>query len=309
MPSNHWYLFNAIVLVCLGCGSPQPGASPDGDTPLKVVATTGLIGDAAQRIAGDHAQVEALMGPGVDPHLFKASESDVRRLGEADLILYNGLHLEGKMTDILGKMSSGRKVLAVGEAVPDERLRRPAEFEGQPDPHLWFDVDLWSLTLEPIADVLSELDAAHADVFRANAAALKLELADLDSWVQQSVATVPEQQRVLVTAHDAFGYFGGRYGFRVVGIQGFSTATEAGLTDVERVVDVVAEAELKAIFVEASVPQRTVDAVRTGCEARGQAVTIGGELFSDSLGATGTEEGTYMGMVRHNVETIVEALR
>jgi len=290
----------------VGCGGERPAAEPG---TVHVVTTTGIIADVARRIAGPHAQVEALMGPGVDPHLYKASESDVRRLSEADLVLYNGLHLEGKMGDILEKMSVRRPVIAVSEDIPEDLLRQPPEFKGQPDPHVWFDVSMWVETLGPIQRELSKLDPAHASEFQANAAALEKELNELDARVEEQIATSPESQRILVTAHDAFGYFGRRYGMQVVGIQGISTLSEAGLADVDRVVDLVVERKVKAVFIESSVPRRSIEAVQAAVRSRGHEAAIGGQLYSDSLGAAGSPEGTYPGMVRANVSTIVKALK
>jgi len=274
-----------------------------------VVTTTGIIGDVAQRIGGEDARIESLMGPGVDPHLYKASESDVRRISEADLVLYNGLHLEGKMGDILTKMARSRPVVAVTEEIPEALLREPPEFLGQYDPHVWFDVAMWTQTLGPIVRELSALDPEHAEEFRANAAALEKELTELDAWVKAQIQTIPEAQRILVTAHDAFGYFGRRYGMQVLGIQGISTLSEAGLRDVDRVVDLVVGRKVPAIFVESSVPRRSIEAVQAAVRSRGHAVAIGGQLYSDSLGAAGSPAGTYPGMVRANVTTIVNALR
>jgi len=268
-----------------------------------------MIADTAQAIAGLHADVTALMGPGVDPHLYKASESDVRRLSEADLVLYNGLHLEGKMGEILEKMARTKPVVAVAEVVPEDQRRKPDGYEGQYDPHVWFDVKLWALTVDPIVEALCQVDPAHADDYRTGGEAQKTRFGQIDAWVESRIAEIPVEQRVLVTAHDAFGYFGQRYGLEVAGIQGLSTAAEAGLSDVDRIVDLVAERRLQAIFVESSVPQRTIDAVRAGCDAKGHTVQLGGELFSDAMGAPGTPEGTYEGMVHHNVDTIVEALQ
>lgn len=290
-----------------GCADPGSGAANEG--PPTVLTTTNIIGDTARRIVGEHARVESLMGPGVDPHLYKASESDVRKMAEADLILYNGLHLEGKMGDVLVKMARNRPVVAVADDVPRDVLREPPEFAGQYDPHIWFDVELWLTTLDPIVRELAELDPEHAEIYRANAAAFRKELRELDTWIEQRIAELPPKRRILVTAHDAFGYFGRRYGVRVEGLQGISTLSEAGLRDVERIVDLVVEKEIPAIFVESSVPRRSIEAVRAAVRARGHEVEVGGELFSDSLGAAGSPEGTYVGMVRHNVNTIVNALR
>ncbi len=299
-------LLVAGLAVLCGCA---PTADKNGSGEIRIVTTTGMIADAAQRIVGQHGHVEALMGPGVDPHLYKASESDVRKLAEADLILYNGLHLEGKMGDILVKLARTRAVVPVSEAIPDTDLREPPELQGMYDPHIWFDLELWSRTLDPIADALAGLRPDHTDLFRRNADAFREEVKELDRWIEDQVEQIPAQQRILITAHDAFGYFGRRYGMRVVGLQGLSTLAEAGLKDVERVVDVVVDNGIKSIFVESSVPRRSIEAVQAACRSRGHDVAIGGQLFSDAMGAAGTPEGTYPGMVRANVETIVNGLK
>jgi manganese/zinc/iron transport system substrate-binding protein len=297
---------SAIVLLGAGCQNKEPAAS--GGKP-KVVATTGMIADLARSVAGELAEVEGLMGAGVDPHLYKASESDVRRLAEADLVLYNGLFLEGKMGDILGKLGRSRPVLAIAEGLPAARLRTPPEFQGHPDPHVWFDVELWSQTLPAITTELQKLLPAQREQLSANSERVRAELLELDAWAKARIQEIPADQRVLVTAHDAFGYFGQRYGLEVHGIQGISTVSEAGLRDVEKVVELVAARRIKAIFVESSVPQRTIEAVQAAVREKGHEVRIGGSLYSDAMGAPGTPEGTYLGMVRHNVDTIVEALR
>jgi manganese/zinc/iron transport system substrate-binding protein len=294
-----------LALLLGACGEGRTQTANE----LNVVATTSIIADTAARIAGPHAKVEALMGPGVDPHLYKASESDVRRLSEADLILYNGLHLEGKMGDILTKLARSRPVAAVSEDIPQNLLREPPEFAGQYDPHVWFDVSMWKRTLGPIARELGRLDPEHAGEFAANAAAFGKELDALDAWVRQQIQALPSEQRVLVTAHDAFGYFGRRYGMEVVGIQGISTLSEAGLHDVDRVVQLVVDRKVKAVFIESSVPRRSIEAVQAAVQSRGHEVAIGGQLYSDSLGPAGTPAGTYAGMVRANVDTIVNALQ
>jgi manganese/zinc/iron transport system substrate-binding protein len=249
------------------------------------------------------------MGPGVDPHLYKPTERDVRRLSGADLILYNGLHLEGKMGEILEKLGRSRAVVPVAEAVPTDQLRSPPEFVGAYDPHVWFDVRLWMHTIDPALEALVRLRPEAQPLLRERAEDFRRRLGELDSWVEEQIASLPEGQRVLVTAHDAFGYFGQRYGMEVVGLQGISTVTEATIRDIERVVDLLVSRGIKAIFVEASVPRRNVEAVREACRDRGHQIEIGGELFSDSMGPSGTPEGTYIGMVRANVRTIVGALK
>ena len=298
-----------FALLLGGCGGESTQASDKREGPIRVVATTGIIADTAKRVAGQHAEITALMGPGVDPHLYKASEGDVRRLSEADLILYNGLHLEGKMGDILTRLARTRPVVAVTEEIPQDLLREPPEFAGQYDPHVWFDVSMWRRTLDPMVRELSALDPAHAEEFKANAAAYGKELDALDVWVKQRIETLPPSQRVLVTAHDAFGYFGRRYHIDVIGLQGISTLSEAGLNDVDRVANLVVDRGVKAIFVESSVPRRAIESVQAAARSRGRQVAIGGQLYSDSLGGAGTPAGTYAGMVRANVETIVHALR
>jgi manganese/zinc/iron transport system substrate-binding protein len=296
-----------LALLAGGCGEETTQAAGKG--PIHVVATTSIIGETAARIAGAHARIESLMGPGIDPHLYKASESDVRRLSEADLILYNGLHLEGKMGDIMTRLARSRPVVAVTEEIPQDLLREPPEFAGQYDPHVWFDVSMWKRTLGPIARELSALDPEHAAEFEANAAAYGKELDDLDAWIKQRIETIPPAGRVLVTAHDAFGYFGRRYGMEVVAIQGISTLSEAGLHDVDRVAQLVVDRKVKAIFIESSVPRRSIEAVQAAVRSRGHDPAIGGQLFSDSLGAASGPAGTYPGMVRANVDTIVNALK
>lgn len=302
MSKNLGLLF---CLVLAGCAATET-ADPDG--PLQIVATTGMIGDAAAQVAGDRAEVLSLMGPGVDPHLYKASQGDVGRLSSADLIFYNGLHLEGKMGDVLEKVGRDRPVVAVAEVLPADRHLMVPGPDPVADPHIWFDVALWSSVLEPIAETLAENDPDNAASYRANATAFRERLLELDAWVRERIATIPEDKRVLVTAHDAFGYFGRAYGVEVVGLQGLSTVSEAGLRDIERVVDLIVERRLPAIFIESSVPRRAIEAVQAACRDRGHEVAIGGELFSDAMGAPDTPEGSYLGMVRHNVETFVGAM-
>jgi len=297
----------ALSASCTGTGAEGEAEGRQGK--LRVLTTTGIVGDLARQVAGEHASVESLMSTGVDPHLYKASESDVRRLAGADLILYNGLHLEGKMSDVLVKMARSRPVAAVSDSLPREELREPPEFLGQYDPHVWFDIRMWSDCLDPVVRELSALDPEHAADFQANAEAYRQQLLDLDRWVEERVQEIPEDQRVLVTAHDAFGYFGRRYGVEVVGLQGISTLSEAGLRDVERVVSLVVDRGVPAIFVESSVPRRSIEAVQAAVRDRGHDVEVGGTLYSDSMGPEGSPEGTYVGMVRTNVETLVGALR
>lgn len=279
------------------------------DGPIRIAATTGMVGDLVANIGGEHVEVTSLMGPGVDPHLYKPTAGDVETLENADIIFYNGLELEGRMTDVFVKIArTGKPTVAVAEDIPEDLLRQPVEFEGKYDPHIWFDVTLWQLTAETVTRFLSEYEPDLAQEFAANRDAYVLQLDELDEYVRGQVALIPEQSRVLITAHDAFGYFGHQYGLEVRGLQGTSTAAEASASEVQGLAEFIVERQIKAIFVESSVPQATIEAVREACQSRGWDVEIGGQLFSDAMGDAGTPEGTYLGMVRHNVDTIAGAL-
>lgn len=288
-------------------------AAPQGDTPgrpVRALTTVGMIGDIVQQVGGERVQVSALMGPGVDPHLYKPSAGDVRRLAGAEIIFYGGLHLEGRMAELFEKLDRpDRPTVAVTRDIPPALLRQPAEFEGRYDPHVWFDVTLWQQAVRTVQASLSARDPASAEHYRRNAERYLGQLDQLHAYATAQIASIPPERRVLVTAHDAFGYFGQRYGLEVRGLQGTSTAAEAGAADVQALAALLAERRIKAIFVESSVPQATIEAVQAATQARGWQVAIGGELFSDAMGDAGTPEGTYIGMVRHNVDTIVGALR
>jgi manganese/zinc/iron transport system substrate-binding protein len=250
------------------------------------------------------------MGPGVDPHLYRPAASDVRKLVDAELIFYGGLHLEGRMAELFEKMAAnGKPTVAVTRDIDPAKLRQPPEFRGKYDPHVWFDVSLWQDAVRTVAAELGRLDPAGKASYDANAAAYLAQLDELDQYVKDQAASVPESSRVLVTAHDAFGYFGQRYGFTVRGLQGTSTAAEAGAADVQELAQFIADRQIKAIFVESSVPHRTIEAVQAAVRSRGWEVAVGGQLYSDAMGDTGTPDGTYIGMVRHNIDTIAGALR
>lgn len=303
-----WMRGALAVLACVLAGACAPPEPPDEEGRLNVVATIGMIRDVAQNVGGEHVRVTGLMGPGVDPHLYKASEGDVRRLFRADVIFYGGLHLEARMGEVLQEMGSRTRVAAVSEVIPADQRLSPPEFEGAYDPHVWFDVRLWAMTVDVIERTLSQADPAHARDYAANAARYRQQLADLDRYVREQAARVPAERRVLITAHDAFNYFGRAYGFQVRGLQGISTAAEAGTADVQALAGFIAERRIPALFVESSIPRRTIEAVQEAVAARGYDVRIGGSLFSDAMGNPGTTEGTYIGMVRHNIDTIVGAL-
>lgn len=270
------------------------------------MTTTGMIADAVQQVAGEYATVVALMGPGVDPHLYKATGSDLNKLNQADLIFYNGLHLEGKMTEVLAKLGQKKPAIGVGDKLPKESLINHGAAH---DPHIWFDVKLWSGTLPIIVEALSTFDTTHAQGYATNAANYQKKLDELHTWVQQELNTIPPDQRVLVTAHDAFEYFGKAYGIEVEGLQGISTVSEYGLKDVTNMVDLLVGRKIKAVFVESSVSDKALKAVVEGAADKGHTIAIGGTLYSDAMGAADKPQGTYVGMVRHNVKTIVEALR
>lgn len=292
----------------MGCDSKRkpPDASVGGK--LRVVTTIGMITDIVKSVGGERVEVTGLMGPGVDPHLYKASAGDVQRLTSAQLIFYNGLHLESKMGDILAKMSGNTKTVAVTDAVDRSLLLTPPEFEGQYDPHLWFDVALWMKAVGKVRDTLSEFDSDNTLMYWTNAERYLAKLTELHAYVKAQAERVPPEQRILVTAHDAFNYFGKAYGFEVRGLQGISTATEAGIADVQELATFIAKKRTPAIFVESSVSPRSLKAVQAAVNSKGFNVEIGGQLYSDAMGNDGTPEGTYIGMVRHNIDTIVTAL-
>lgn len=301
-----------IALVAAFAAACSDGSSASGDVggrTIKVTTTTNFITDLATVIGGDRVEVTGLMGPGVDPHLYKASAGDVSTLRDADIIFYGGLELEGRMTDLLVEMASSRSTVAVTRGIPEEDLRQPTEFEGKYDPHVWFSVPLWKTAASTVADAYAELDPDNAEGYRERADAYVAELDALDAEVRSKVGEIPERSRVLITSHDAFGYFGDEYGFDVLGIQGTSTATEATTADIERVAGVIADREVSAVFIESSVPRQTIDAVLAAAERKGQNAKVGGELFTDAAGDEGTPEGTYIGMVRHNIDLIHAGLR
>lgn len=302
-------------------------ATFDGEYPFLVVCTTGMVADVVVNVGGDHVQVlEAggvkldkggdhvrvvqMMGEGVDPHLYKASPGDLSLIDRADVIFYSGLHLEGKLADVFVRMARRKPTVAVTEKLDmtaDERLLEVED--GFYDPHVWFDVSLWSETVDVVAEELARFDPDHAGDYRANAKTYRAELAELHQHCRERIAVIPEGRRVLVTAHDAFHYFGRAYGLQVKAIQGISTDSEASAKHIEDLVEFIVSRRIKAVFVESSVSDRNIRLLIDGCRARGHTVTVGGELFSDAMGKPGTEEGTYVGMVRHNVETIVRALQ
>lgn len=303
-------LFLGLAIALAACGAPkETGGNAAAGGKIQVVSTTGMIHDLVKQVGGEHVEAQALMQPGVDPHLYKASQGDLRKLEQAELIFYNGLHLEGKMIDIFEQMAKSKPTVPVTKNIAESELLASDDQGMEHDPHVWFNVRHWISATETIRDELVKLDAAHADSYKNNAEAYIIQLEELDQYVKTQIANIPEQQRVLVTAHDAFGYFGKAYGIQVRGLQGMNTASEYGSKDVSELRDYLVANKIKAIFVESSVPKKSIEAVIEGAKRQGHDIRIGGELFSDAMGEEGTPEGTYLGMVRHNVDTIVKALK
>ncbi|MFH1701193.1 MAG: zinc ABC transporter substrate-binding protein [Candidatus Zixiibacteriota bacterium] len=308
LPCTVFYL--CMFLIMIGCGkkSEQVNRDLSQAESINIVSTTSMIGDLAANIGGQRVAVKTLMGPGIDPHLYKASQRDVIILADADIIFFNGLHLEGAMSEVLEQMETFGITMAVAGNIPEEKLISPKEFSRAHDPHIWFDVQLWSYAVEAVYQTLAKLDSAHIDIYKKNFERYQAELEQLHEYVLHESAKIPENIRVLITAHDAFNYFGRAYGFEVRGLQGISTASEAGTADVQNLASFIVERKIPAIFIESSVPQRNIEAVQAAVAARDFEVVIGGELFSDSMGDKNTPEGNYIGMVKHNVNMIVAAL-
>ncbi|PJF48468.1 MAG: manganese transporter [Candidatus Thermofonsia Clade 3 bacterium] len=308
---RHTWIALTLGVGLTACAPSSVASSPNlASRPVRVATTTGMVADVVKNIGAGRVEVVSLMGPGVDPHLYKPSSGDVLKLDRADVIFYNGLHLEGRMAELFEKMTrAGKPAFAVTGGIDPTQLRALAGSPGHYDPHVWFDVRLWQDAARFVAQVLSDLDPASRELYEHNAELYLEQLDELQAYAEQRIALIPPGSRVLITSHDAFGYFGRRYGFEVRGLQGVSTAAEAGARDVQELAALIADRKIKAIFVESSVPPDAIEAVQAAVRARGWDVVIGGELFSDALGADGTLEGTYIGMFKHNVDTIVGALR
>jgi manganese/zinc/iron transport system substrate-binding protein len=299
-----YVMLSALVAVFSGQAFPKVNA----------VATTTMVADMVRNVGGDKVEVAGLMGPGVDPHLYKATSRDLKSLKRADVIFYSGLHLEGRLGDVFTRMGRrGIKVYAVSESVDRALLLEPAEFAGHYDPHIWFNPALWATCIKTVVEALGDVDPENAEVYQRNGAELMVTYEALHVWALQKITEVPKECRILITSHDAFNYFGQAYGFQVVGVQGISTVSEAGLADIARTVDFIREKKVPAIFVESSVSPAAIERISKDSGAH-----IGGELFSDAMGTPGVihsyageeyDEGTYIGMVKNNVRLIVEALK
>ena len=308
---------SGFILLVVGCepASSETGANGvtssrtfQGEYPLQVVATVGMVADIARNVGGENVDVVQIMGAGVDPHLYKATRDDVQTIMDGDIVFYCGLMLEGKMSDTLIKVAGRKPVFAVTEMIEESELLEPEDFQGHYDPHLWMDVSAWSNCVDVVAEKLAEFDPDHASEYAANAKKYRDQLAALHDYGVNAIGSIPEEGRVLITSHDAFNYFGRAYGLDVQGVQGISTESEAGLQRVNELVDMIVAKNVGAVFVESSVPRKNIDALVEGASARNHSVRVGGELFSDAMGEAGTYEGTYLGMLDHNMTLVTRAL-
>lgn len=307
-------LLIASILVVVGC---NPNKSSDtnskgdqfsGDYPIQAVVTVGMVADIVRNVGGEHVNVQQIMGSGVDPHLYKPTRDDVAKIMKGDIVFYCGLMLEGKMADTLVKVGRQSPVFAVTESIDPKFLLEPDDFAGHYDPHLWMDVEAWTRCVDVVSGALAKFDPKHAKAYTTNADNYKQELVKLHEYGKQSIASIPESGRVLITSHDAFNYFGRAYGLEVSGVQGISTESEAGLRRVNDLVDEIVGKKVQAVFVESSVPRKNIESIIEGAKAKGHNVKIGGELFSDAMGDPGTYEGTYIGMLDHNITLVTRAL-
>ncbi|TDL34786.1 manganese transporter [Jeotgalibacillus sp. S-D1] len=297
------FVFGGIISGCADANE------TDSKKPLQVVATTSQIGDSVQQIGGENIEVTSLMGPGVDPHTYQATQNDIQTLQNADIVFYNGLHLEGKMDEIFEQISATKPVLALGEAIPEEKLLKDPDNPGVVDPHIWFDINLWKESLDKAANELVKLMPEDEEEILSQKETYFTELDTLLEESNDQMESIDQQQRVLVTAHDAFGYFGRLFDTEVIGLQGLSTEDELGIRDIQDTIDLLVERNIPSVFIESSISDRSIQAVIQGSEESGQKVELGGELYSDAMGKEGTVEGTYIGMYKHNVKTIVDALK
>jgi manganese/zinc/iron transport system substrate-binding protein len=292
-----------IGLFLISCSPPEAS-----DKPL-VVCTTGMLADGVQQLLGPTYEVVALMGPGIDPHLYKATQGDLGRLRRAQAVVYNGLYLEGKMEDILEKLALTKPVYAIGSGIPADRLLVDPDNPSIPDPHIWFDLEIWKQGMDGVATFLGQTFPHHQNEIQKNAQQLHGQLSELHREVYEALHTIPKERRILVTAHDAFQYFGRAYGLEVESLQGISTASEYGLQDITRIVQLIVQQQIPAVFIESSVSPRAIRAVVEGSTQLGHPVQVGGELYSDALGPVGSGAETFEGTVRHNIKTILEGLK
>ena len=303
-----YFLILFVLFTTIGCSTKSANST---GKPL-IVATTGMIGDLAKNLVGKEMEVISLMGPGVDPHLYKATQGDLQLLNDADIILYNGLKLEGKMGEILEKVGRNKPVVAIAKRIDKNLLHGDPKYpddESANDPHIWFDVSMWAKTIPVVYETVVAFDQKNEEAYNTNTIEYISQLETLHRWVKSEMAIIPTEQRILITSHDAFGYFGSAYDLEVDALQGISTVSDFGLKDISNLVNRIVDEKIPSIFVESSVSSKSLEAVVEGCKDLGHEVNIGGTLFSDAMGEDGTPEGTYVGMVQHNVRTIVNALK
>lgn len=300
----------SILLLFTAC-SPSEGDTSASEGQLKLVTTTTMLADLANIIGGERVFVDGLMGPGIDPHLYQASAGDVSLMQNADVVVYNGLHLEGKMGEIFENLSNGQKttVISIEEGLDESQLLEWEEDSSLYDPHVWFDVSLWENGAQTLANGLSKADPEGKDYYETNLEGYLKEMEEMDAYIKDRVAELPEDKRILITAHDAFQYFGKAYGFEVYGLQGISTDAEAGTADVSDLANFIVDRQVKAIFLESSVPPKTIEALQAAVKAKNFDVSIGGELYSDSLGDAASGADTYLLTFKANIDTIVDALK
>jgi manganese/zinc/iron transport system substrate-binding protein len=299
-----------VAALLTACGGASGGASEGSGGPLRVIATTGQIADAVRSIAGDRVALTNLLGPGIDPHTYVATEGDIGRFQEADVIFYNGLRLEAQLERVFTQIGErGVTVVAIGDSIETTKLLNWEPESGLPyDPHIWNDVQLWKEAIVVVRDTLAREDPANAEFYQSSGDAYLAQLDELHAYITERAGSIPAERRVLVTAHDAFGYFGRAYGFEVEAVQGISTEAEAGAGDIQALVDIVVSNQVPAIFIETTISPRTIEAVQEGVRAENHEVVIGGQLYSDAMGEEGSGADTYIGMMRHNIDTIVAAL-
>lgn len=306
---NPWRMAVLSLFILLAACSRQAESTedhaPDGEEKIKILTTIAQIGEPLAVIGGDRIEVESLMGPSVDPHLYNPTQSDISKVDEAEMIFYNGLNLEVNMVPVFDSIGESKPVLAIGETIPEEEILD--DEERAIDPHIWFNIDLWKMALDAAVEEMKEYAPEDADYFEENKNEYFQQLDELKEEADKLQA-IPQEKRILVTAHDAFGYFGDVHDMEVIGLQGLSTEDEIGISDINETIEIIKEHELPAIFVESSISPEAIEAVLEGAKNEGLDVELGGELFSDAMGAPDTEEGTYIGMYRHNVKTIYEAL-
>jgi manganese/zinc/iron transport system substrate-binding protein len=303
-----WWFALCICVSQTGCESSQTDAQTDTTYPITVAATTGMVADIVRNVGGDNVRVDQLMGAGVDPHLYKTSRDDVIQIDSANLVFYSGLMLEGKMTDVLVQIARKKPVYAVTEEIDEQFLLVPEDMVDHYDPHVWMDVSAWSKCVSVVATALTAYDPPHADEYAERAKAYQTRLNALHEYGKNCIASIPEDRRLLLTSHDAFNYLGRAYGIEVRGVQGLSTESEAGLRQINELVDLIVDKKITAVFVESSVSPKNIEALIAGAASRSHTVEKGGELFSDAFGGEGTYEGTYEGMLDHNLTLITRGL-